>query len=279
MIRGIRKIKNPLTFYCISAVALIFILFPVVWLLLTSFKTQIDAIARPPVFLFTPILKNYVKIFTDPTILIGTNLINSAIVAVGSTLLAVSLGSLAAYSIARFTYWGRKNIAFWILSIRMLPPIAIALPIVLVIKTAGLTDTLLGLTLVHAAANLPWATWMLLGFFREVPWELEEAAMIDGCSRIKSLLRIIIPIASAGVVSTTIFCIILSWNEFMYALLLTAIRAMTLPAASYSLVGFGYITWGEIAAAAIIIMAPVTIFALLVQKYIVRAWVPLAIKG
>jgi len=267
-----KKLRSKIVFngasYFILILALIAFLFPVYWIVSISLKTHVQAISLPPVWFFKPILDNYQYIFQEYNM--GHYLCNSIIIGVFSVILTLFLSIPAAYALVRFKFKGRENIAFWILSIRILPSIAIALPILLIMKTFALVDTYPALIIMHTVTNIPFAVWLLMGFFQGIPWELEEASMVDGCTRFGALCRITLPIAMPGVVVTLLFCFLLSWNEFVFAVILTHYRAATLPVATVGLVGFGYITWGQIAAAAVVIIAPVIVIAVSIQRYLIR---------
>jgi len=262
--------------YFTLIIALIVFLFPVYWIVSISLKTHAQAISLPPVWFFKPILDNYQYVFQEYNM--GHYFWNSIIIGLSSVILTLLLSIPAAYALVRFKFKGRENLAFWILSVRILPSIAIALPILLIMKTFALVDTHLALIIMHTVANIPFAVWLLMGFFQGIPWELEEASMVDGCTRFGALCRITLPIAMPGVVVTLLFCFILSWNEFVFAVILTHYRAATLPVATVGLVGFGYITWGQIAAAAVIIIAPVIVIAVAIQRYLIRGLTFGAIK-
>lgn len=275
-----KKLRSKSIFDCASyfalILALIVFLFPVYWIASISLKTHAQAISLPPVWFFKPISENYQYVFQEYNI--GRYLWNSIVIGVSSVMLTLLLSIPAAYGLVRFKFKGRENLAFWILSIRILPSIAIALPIVLIMKTFALVDTYPALIIMHTIINIPFAVWLLMGFFQGIPWELEEASMVDGCTRFGALCRIILPIAMPGVVVTLLFCFLLSWNEFVFAVILTHYRAATLPVATVGLVGFGYITWGQIAAVAVVIIAPVIVVAVSIQRYLIRGLTFGAIK-
>jgi multiple sugar transport system permease protein len=251
-------------------------LFPVVYLILTSLKTQVDAFKYPPVWIFRPTLNNYTEVFDLYPF--GQFLVNSLVVASVSTCVAVLLGAMAAYALARFTFRRSKDLAFWILSIRMTPPVAAIIPIFILMRTLGLLDSRTGLIIAYTTMNLPFATWLLRGFFREIPRELDESALVDGCSWLSAFLRVALPLAAPGLVVTAIFVFIFSWNEFLFALILTATRAETLPVAVTGFIRETGIMWGHMAAAGVVIMAPMVLFSLAVQRYLVRGLTMGAIK-
>ncbi len=255
---------------------LVVFLFPVFYLLLTSLKTQVDAFRVPPVWIFRPTFTNYTEVFQLYPF--GHFLINSLIVASASTVVAVTLGAMAAYALARFTFRRARDLAFWILSIRMTPPVAAIIPIFIIMRTLGLLDTWLSLVIAYSTMNLPFATWLLRGFFQDIPRELDESALVDGCSWFSAFARVALPLAAPGIVVTAIFVFIFSWNEFLFALILTATRAETLPVAVTGFIRETGIMWGHMAAAGVVIMAPMAVFSLFVQRYMVRGLTMGAIK-
>lgn len=247
---------------------LVVFLFPVAFLILTSLKKQVDVFRIPPTWIFRPTFEEYREVFQLYPF--GRFLVNSLAVASMSTVVAVVLGTLAAYGLARFTFRGSRDLAFWILSIRMTPPVAAIIPIFIIVRTLGLLDTWAGLIVAYTTMNLPFATWLLRGFFEEIPRELDESALVDGCSWLSAFLRVALPLAAPGVVVTAIFVFIFSWNEFLFALILTATKSETLPVAVTGFIRETGVMWGHMAAAGVVIMAPMVLFSLAVQRYMVR---------
>ena len=247
----------------------IFFLFPIVLIFLTSLKTRVDALAFPPVWIFKPTLENFREIFW----LYDFNLFfrNSLIAASGSTLFAMLLGVPAAYSLARHRFRGQSNVAFWILSIRMTPPIAAIIPLFILLRTVRLLDSLVGLILIYSVLlNVPFVVWMMRGFFEDLPVELEESALVDGCSRFGAFSRIALVLAAPGLASTAILIFLFSWNEFIFALILTATSARTMPVAVQLFMRETGILWGHMTAAAVVMMLPVIVLVFFIQRYLVR---------
>jgi multiple sugar transport system permease protein len=265
----------------VLVVTLLFFLFPVVWMFLTSFKSESEYFSYPPVFWPKSFnLRNYVDSMAFPPDGRGglQGLRDSLVVAAGSTLASLVLGSLAAYSLSRFKTGG-ENLSFWILSTRMFPPVAAALPLFLIFKQLRLLDNHLSLIIANTIFNLPFVIWMLKGFFDELPAEMEEAAMIEGCGRLKAFRLIALPLIAPGLVATSLFSFVFSWNEFMFALLLTRRNVRTLTIIVPSLVGGHEILWGQIAAIGTLAIIPGTLLALLLQRYLVRGLSLGAVKG
>lgn len=267
--------------YVLVGLATLSALAPVYWMLTISLKREVDQFAVPPLwFSFTPTLEHYRDAFLNRAF--GQYLITSVIVAVGSTLCALLIGTLAAYALARFKMPGRldRKLALWILSTRMFPPIVTAVPLFLMMRDLGLLNTRASLVILYTGFNLPFVVWMMRGFFLEVPRELEEAAMVDGDSRLGALRRVLLPLVAPGLAATAVFCLIISWNEFLFALVLTQTDvAMTLPVGIAGRVTQYEIKWGVMSAAGVVAMLPILIFAMAVQRYLVRGLSLGAVKG
>ncbi|NLJ48364.1 MAG: carbohydrate ABC transporter permease [Candidatus Atribacteria bacterium] len=260
----------------ITIVVFAFILFPPIMLFLTSIKKNVDALRYPPVWIFQPIGTNYREIFN--LIPFGNYLLNSFIVAMVSTFLALFIGSMAAYGLSRFQFRRSKDLSFWILSIRMTPPVASIIPIFIIMRTLKLLDTHYALIIAYFTFNIPFAVWLLRSFFREIPREIEESAMVDGCSTYNAFFRIALPLIAPGLAATGIFTFIFSWNEFLFALILTGTRAQTVPVALTGFIRETGIMWSHMAAAGVLAMAPMILFTALAQKNLVKGLTMGAIK-
>jgi len=271
-----RSLIAKLLIWCAYALILIFFLTPIFWLVLTSVKPERLIFLRYPVIIFKPILSNYQDVFTNTYIL--KYFLNSLIITSLSCLLALSIGSLAAYSFSRFRIKGREDIAFWILSTRMLPPIASVIPIYLIGAHLELLDTYILMILIYAGFNVPYVVWMMRAFFADIPKEIEEAGLVDGCSRLGVLQRIVLPLSVAGLVSTAIFVFVLSINEFLYALVLTGMKTRTMPVAIAALITDRGIQWGRMTASGTILLIPLVIFYCFIQRHLVRGLTFGAIK-
>ncbi len=272
-------------------------LLPLVWIVATGFKSPADAIAYPPKVVFQPSLEGYVNLFTtqtrasasapEPTtwyeevargngmVVLGPSrygerFLNSVIIGFGSTLLCMVLGTAAAYAFSRFKVPLKDDLLFFILSTRMMPPIAVAIPIFLMYRQLGLSDTHLGMILLYTAVNLSLSVWLLKGFIDEIPVEYEEAALIDGYTRFQAFYKVVLPQAATGIASTAIFCLIFAWNEYAFAVLLTSGTAQTAPPFIPTIIGVGGQDWPAIAAGATIFLLPVMIFTILLRKHLLR---------
>jgi multiple sugar transport system permease protein len=267
--------------YATIAVALVVTLFPVYWIAANSFKLDIDIFAVPPEwFPFNPTLKHYDAAFVQRPFLLYA--LNSFIIAVASTLVSLVFGTLAGYALARFRYPGqwRYQISFWILSTRMMPPIVTIIPLYIAFNYLDMLNTKTAVAIAYTAFNLPFATWMMKSYFQDLPVELEEAAIVDGDTRWGAFLRVALPLARPGLAATAIFCLIVSWNEFLLALILTlTARSQTLPIGIAGRVTQYTTYWGEISAAGFMACIPIMVFAFIVQKHLVRGLSFGAVKG
>lgn len=243
-------------------------LIPFIWLLLTSFKTRPDALSSVPKLIFSPTLDNYIKAFGERGFL--KYMINSFIIATVTSALVVLLAFPCAYSFSRIKLRGDNHLFFIILTTRMGPGVLVSVPIFLMFSRTGLWDTHIGVILVHTAFNLALAIWILKGFIDGIPRELDEAAWLCGMKPTEVLFKIILPMCSGGIVITVIFTFVMSWIEFLYALLLTGDFAKTLPVALAGLVTPHGTLWGQIAAVATLTSVPVLVTAYILEKYVAR---------
>ncbi len=274
---------------------------PLLWIIATGFKTSEDSIAYPPKVVFEPTLEGYVNLFTTRTRIneadlaelppaeswyeqmvrdrgqviagpsrYGERFLNSIIIGFGSTALCMLLGTAAAYAFSRFRVPLKDDLLFFILSTRMMPPIAVAIPIFLMFKNLGLSDTHLGMILLYTAVNLSLSVWLLKGFIDEIPIEYEEAALIDGYTRFQAFYKVVLPQAATGIASTAIFCLIFAWNEYAFAVLLTSGTAQTAPPFIPTIIGVGGKDWPAVAAGATIFLVPVMVFTILLRKHLLR---------
>jgi multiple sugar transport system permease protein len=259
--------------------ALIITLLPVYWMVNTSLKTQVEVFTSPPtLWPENPTFANYVNLFVRRHL--GAYLLNSITIVGSAVVLSLIIGSLAAYSLARFGKGRRQEkVNFWVLAPRMVPPVALVVPMFLILQQLGLINRKVGLILVYTAFNLPFVALMMRSFFQEIPVDLEEAAMVDGASRLRSIREIVLPLASPGLVATSIFSLIVTFNEFFFALILTSTPvAATLPVGTAALIGKTQTLYGEMAAAGVVAAVPLVIFALLVQRHLVRGLTMGAVK-
>ncbi len=265
--KHMKRFKQALV-YAATLLLLFVFLLPIIWTLFTSLKTNVDAWSMPPKWLFTPNLDNYKKVLFEKNFIRFS--VNSGIVAVASTAIALIFGSLTAYGLERFAIRWKEVIFFVFFWAYMVPAIVIALPLYLLAVEVRLLDTYTLLILAHSSFNTAFATWMMRGFFQEVPREIEECALIDGCTHLGALFKITIPIAAPGLAVTSVFCLMYSWNDFPFALILAGFHTKTLPVAVGTLETPWGTFWGQVAAAIFIGVLPIFIFTMLVQKWFVR---------
>jgi multiple sugar transport system permease protein len=255
---------------------ILFCLFPFYWMVASSFKTQQDILSPVPKFLFAPTLENYQRAVTKFDVV--ASLENSLIVAVSTTAIALLLGTPAAYAIARFEFKGKKDLWFWFITNRMLSPIVLALPFFILARNLKLLDTQLILILIYLTFNVPIVIWICADQFRNIPKELDEAATLEGYGSFGIFWRIGLPLAAPGIAVSAIFSFIFSWNELLYALVLTRHYAQTAPVVATSFMSGYELPWGQIMATGTMIVLPVIIFSLIVSRQLVRGLTMGAIK-
>ena len=253
----------------------VIVLFPIIWIFITSVKPTADMPAYPPKFVFRPTFEHYARAFTRSGFL--GSFIDSTVISVIVMALSISLGSMCAYALARFNVGG-KNFRFWILSQRMFPPVAMILPLYILMRRLHLLDTYAALIITYTVVNLPFTVWLMRGFIKDIPKEMDEAAFIDGCSIWKTFWRIILPVVTPGLVAAAIFAFISSWNEFLFAMILTGGNVKTVPLVASEVITDKEVLWGPMSAIGAMTAAPIILFTFFVQKYIVRGMSYGAIK-
>jgi len=254
-----------------------FLLGPLYWTVITSIKPVDDYMAIPPVwFPEQPTLVHYTAAMFTYRGLAG--LTNSAVVSTVATILSVFLGTLMGYSFARFNTGG-QHLSFWVLSQRFLPPVAVVLPVFLLYRNVGFNDTRFGLVLIYTVTSLPLSAWMMFAYFRQMPAELEEAALVDGYGRWGALWRVALPLALPGIIAAAVFAFIFCWTEFFFALILTSRTAFTLPTIFRGFLGFQASSYGEASALAIVSLVPSIMLGMLVQRHLVRGLTLGAVRG
>jgi len=262
-------------------VALFWTLFPIYWIGVNSIKADIDIFAVPPLWVdFKPTFKHYVAALIERPFLVYA--LNSLIIAASTTLVSLVLGTMAGYALARFSYPGkmRHNVSFWILSTRMMPPIVGIIPLFVLFGNLNLLDTRTAVVIAYTTFNLPFVTWMMKSYFREIPVELEEAAIVDGDTRWGAFIRVALPLAKPGLAATAIFSLIVAWNEFLLALTITLTeQSVTLPVGIAGRITQYNTYWGEISAAGFLASVPIIVFAFMVQRHLVRGLSFGALKG
>lgn len=242
--------------------------FPIFWMLLTSFKTEVEAVALPPKLFFQPTLENYITIQDRANYFLFA--MNSVVISVGSTLLALALAVPAAYAMAFFPTKRTKGTLLWMLSTKMLPPVGVLVPIYVLFRNLNLLDTRIGLTLIYTLINLPIVVWMIYTFFKDVPKDILEAGRMDGASTRQELFQVLLPLSLPGIASTGLLAIILSWNEAFWSLNLTTADAAPLTTFIASFSSPQGLFWAQLSAASAMAIAPILIFGWLSQRQLVR---------
>lgn len=268
--------RQAFVVYALLGAALLVFLAPVYLIVSSSLKPTPVMFSRPPAFVFEPTLAHYQDLFALRPF--GKFIMNSLIVSLGSTAFSVFFGSIAAYAISRIRHKRMNDIAFWILSMRMFPPITVVVPYYIIFKTIGLLDTPLALILVYSTANIPLTVWLMKGFFDEVPLALEEAAAVDGHGAISIFRRVTLPLAAPGLAVSAVFCFIFSWNEFLFAFMLTGSEAQTATVAVMSFWSSDALQWGRIMAGSFVILIPGVVFVFACQRWLARGLTMGAVK-
>lgn len=266
-------IKKVLFFVLLLAI-IIPVLFPFLWMLSSSFKTQVDIVAWPPRLVFAPTLQNYERVFREQNFL--RYFINSSIVGISAVAFSLVMGLPAAYSIARFK---QKRLSIFILVARLMPGISFLMPWYIIFSRLKLMDSYVALILSHMLIALPIVVWIMSSYFETIPVEMEESAMVDGATRQRAFLSVVLPIAGPGIVTSVTLSFIFSWNNFMFSQVLSMEKTKTLPIAIYNFVSYAEVDWGAVMAAAVAIMAPAIILTMIFQKYVVKGLTMGAVKG
>ena len=263
--------------YLISLAAILITLFPIVWLLTISLKKQRDAFAMPPKFIFQPILDHYLSLLDKPGFVQA--FLNTVYVTALGVCIAIVIAIFASYAIHRFRFRGKKLFGVWLLLAYMLPEFLFVIPMFVLYQRIGWYDTHIGLALVYQVHSLPFAVWLIRSFFKEVPTELDDASRIDGCNHLGTLRHVYIPLAAPGIAATAILTAIWIWNELTIALSLSFSEAQTITVAVASFRGYTSVAWGPMSAASIVAIAPMLVFSIFAQKYIVKGLTLGSLKG
>jgi multiple sugar transport system permease protein len=274
-------IGKRLRIAAVTGISLVFLLawvFPIVWSVLNSLKTEQDVLAYPPKFLFTPTLAAYRDVlFGSGSIL--PNLVSSFIISIGTTVVTMIMAVPAAYALARLRIPGKRFAGFYVLATQMLPPVGIIIPYFLILRSIGWMDTYQGIILIYLSFSLPFAIWLLVSYFEDIPFEMEEAAYLDGASRWKTLWRIIIPQVQGGIAVTVVFVFLNAWNEFLFAVVLSGNTVRPVTIAMFNFVSVEQTLWTKLAAVSVLAMLPVIVLGIVAQKHIVKGLTVGAVKG
>ena len=271
-----RRIHPALNVLYFVVLALLFVLFmfPFVWMILSSFKTQAQIMQMPPQWVFKPTMANYVEVLDGQDFI--WYIVNSFVIAAGATLAGLVLGLPAAYAIARSKMHGWS---FTILVARIVPGITFLIPWFMIFSRLGLVDTMLAVILAHMLVTMPFVVWVMIPFFEGIPGDLIEAARVDGCTEQYAFVRVVLPISGPGIITGSILAFVFSWNNYMFSAILTGLHTKTLPVAITGFLSYSEINWGGLMAASVVITLPVLILAMATQKYIVRGLTAGAVKG
>ena len=252
--------------------------FPIIWGLLTSFKAERDVLAYPPVWLFTPTLDNYREVMFGASSILP-NLWSSCAVSTSATLLTMLFAVPAAYVLARLRYPAKRASGFYVLATQMLPPVGLIIPYYLALQKIGWLDTYSGLTVIYLTFSLPFAIWLMVSYFEDVPFEMEEAALLDRAGRLRTLWYVILPQVRGGIAVTAIFVFLNAWNEFMFAVVLGGNRVRPVTVAMLNFISVEQTQWSRLAAGAMLAMAPVILIGIFAQRHIVKGLTVGAVKG
>jgi multiple sugar transport system permease protein len=272
--RGVRLVAT-------AGISLAFLLawaFPIVWSVLNSLKTERDVLAYPPKLVFAPTLEPYRDVlFGSSSIL--PNLWSSFVISIGTTIVTMLMAVPAAYALARVRMPGKKFAGFYVLATQMLPPVGIIIPYFLILRNIGWMDTYQGIILIYLSFSLPFAIWLLVSYFEDIPVEMEEAAYLDGASRLRTLWRIIIPQVRGGIAVTIVFVFLNAWNEFLFAVVLSGNTVRPVTIAMFNFVSVEQTLWAKLAAVSVLAMFPVVVLGIIAQKHIVKGLTVGAVKG
>jgi multiple sugar transport system permease protein len=252
--------------------------FPVLWALLTSFKTERDVLSYPPVFVFTPTLSNYQAVLFGPSSILP-NILSSLIISGVTTLLTLLLAVPAAYALARLRLPWRRTGGFYVLATQMLPPVGLVIPYYLAMQRIGALDTYSGMVLIYLTFSLPFAIWLMVSYFEDIPFEMEEAALLDRAGRWRAFWHVVLPQVRGGIAVTTIFVFLNAWNEFMFAVVLGGNQVRPVTVAMFNFISVEQTQWARLAAGAMVAMAPVIVLGLFAQRHIVKGLTVGAVKG
>ena len=278
---GVGRRRSKLIFavsvYAALLALLVFFLFPLLWIVGLSLKTRMQVFASPPLFLWVPTLQNYAT-------MLGTGafqsaFINSLVISAEAVLLSICVGVPAAYAFARFHFRGRGPLFMSLLVMRMLPPIAVLVPMYVLFSKLGLAQTRFSVVLAYTTFSLPLVVWIMRGFFEELPRELEESAWVDGASRFAAFRLVVLPLVRPGLVAATILALLLAWNDFIFAAVLTTDATRTLPVLMASFSGDVGVDWGAMTASCVLVVLPVLLFSFAAQRHLVAGLSSGAVKG
>ena len=278
MNNGSRLLARRFVLYGLLLIVLLWTLVPILWMILSSFKSLTDVLSPTPLLTFKPTLANYVSLVSG-----GNNLLSyfrsSILASVISTVIATTLGCFAGYGLARINFRGKRHLAFWIISTRMAPIAAVILPLFVGFTFLHLINTVWGLIIAYLSFNLPFAIWIMNAFFADLPKGMEEAALVDGATRFQTFWRVALPLTAPGIVTTAILCLVFSWNDYAFAVTFTGPGSQTLPVAASQLITQTGVNWGQLTAIGTVVALPMVVVGLAVRRYLVRGLTLGAVTG
>ena len=275
---GSRRWGGRVVLYGLLALVLLWTLVPIVWMVLSSFKSPDDLLSTTPRVIFNPTFEHYQGLFTGANSLWGY--VKNSLLAAGiSTIIAVALACLAGYGLSRSHFRGKQHLSFWIISTRMAPIAAVIVPLYLIFRNLDLLDTVTGLIIAYLTFNLPFAIWLMNAFFADLPVSLEEAAMVDGATRFQAFWRVALPLVTPGIVTTAILCLIFAWNDYAFARTFSGPGSQTIPIAASQLITQTGIDWGKLTAIGTVVVLPMVVVGLAVKRWLVRGLTLGAVKG
>lgn len=275
--RGNGALRGAALMLASAALLLVWIV-PILLAVVTSFKNEKEVLAYPPTLIFETTLKNYVAVLTGPTSIVP-NLTSSLIIAVGATLLSIIIAVPAAYAIARLRLPGKQPLGFYVLATQLVPPIGLIIPYFLILNRIGWMDSYQGMVLIYTTFSLPFAIWLLVSYFEDIPREMEEAALLDRASRWQAFWHVVLPQARGAIAVTVIFVFLNAWNEFLFAVVLGGVTVRPVTVAMYNYINTEQTQWAQLSAAALLAMLPVIVLGVIAQKHIVKGLTAGAVKG
>ncbi|MCL5985486.1 MAG: carbohydrate ABC transporter permease [Actinobacteria bacterium] len=265
-----KRVLSQTVIYLILSLLTLLALVPILAGFITAFKPQSVAVAAPPVWVFQPTIENFRVVLVERAN--ARNLLNSVILSSSAVFISLLVGFPAAYALSRFRIRGSKGLLSWIISLRMIPPVVVALPFFIILRSVKMIDTYHGLILVYLSIGIPLVIWMMRGYLVSVPRDVEDSAMVDGCNRLQALWRVVLPMVKTGIIATGLLTLIFIWNDYLMALILTGGTTRTMPVAAAAYITRTNIRWGELFAAEMLIALPVIIIVVILRKHLVRGF-------
>ena len=270
-----RKRINKTIIIFLDLLVLVIFVFPILWMFLSALKREEGMFSMPPKLFFTPTLFNFYNLVERGAMAYFKN---SLVASLATVFIATFIGILAGYGLARGNFRSKKNLAWWIISTRMAPMVAVILPLYIIFRNLHLLNSLTGLVVGFTTFTLPFAIWLMMGFFQEIPKELEEAAFVDGASKLQAFMYVALPLVTPGIVATAVLCFVFAWNDYLFATVLTSGKTQTLPVVTSALQTMRGIMWGQVMSMGTLIFVPVLLIGIAIRKYLVRGLTMGAVK-